>query len=101
MHIHTQTMTEHAPRFADTRSSINRITDRKRMQDGTPVAYRMPARCRKHPTNIGFGDCAASEIDIGNEAITTKASARHRRDNGFELHPRHALGDIDCLTDHL
>jgi hypothetical protein len=38
---------------------------------------------------------------IGNEALAAEAAAGQRHHNRFKLHPGHALGGVDGLTDHL
>src|SRR5271169_784137 len=98
VHVDAEPGTQHAARVADAFDTIDRVTDRERVQYGAAVAQRMPAAGREDASDIAVRYGGTDDFDLGGEQLAGWPSGRERQHHRFDFDARHALGAIDGLA---
>src|SRR6185437_9273519 len=98
MHLDAEPFAEHAARIANAIAAVDRIADRKRMQDGTPVTQRMPAAGGKEAGDVALRYRRADDLHLGGERFAGQTPRRDREHDRFDVDRGRALGPVDGLA---
>ncbi len=94
MHIDAKAVAEHPERVADAAFSIERIADRKRVNEVSFSGERLFCPCGQNTTNIGLLDFMTAEIDACRKGLAFEASCGNIDNEAIDRETCHAFGSI-------